>query len=571
MAKQPAANYDIVVVGTGIAGLSAALAAAEMGDRVALLEKGKKLGGGTSLSYGGFWIGNNHLAEQDGEKDDLEQVLSYIRYMSGGYSDEAKMLAYATRGAEALRFFEACGVRLHVTRGLTDHYWGVAPGARAAGRHLDPDLTSIRTLGPWQDKIFIPRDQPTEMTLEEVIEWGGITDPANWNWELIGKRRQDGMLGRGTAVVVHFVRELLSRNVDIRIEAAVARLTESNGRIDGAELDNGEVVRARKGVVLATGGYDSNHEMAEHLEGLPGWLTQFPDTLTGDHLRIAGERGAQTRTIHHNFSVFLGFHVPKVHPEDNILFRQASICEMLCPHTIVVNRDGRRFGDEAYFQALVPRLREYDMNKRRHVNLPCFLIFDQQYADAFSFPYRPAGAPIPDWVARADTLEKLGGLLGVDGAGLATTAERFNGFARKGVDEDFRRGAASWTLASAEVWKNKGENRDEPNPRLGTVRVAPFYGIELHPSCFVSHGLLTDANAQVVHQRGKPIPGLYAVGNAAAHTEYGIGYQAGFSLGSAMTFGYLAACHMRDLAPNHKPGDAHEDLAFPDTAARNLG
>ena len=565
MPKEFAAEFDVAVVGSGIAGLSAALAAAEMGNRVILLEKAKKLGGGTCLSYGGFWIGNNHLAEQDGEADDLQQVSSYIRYMAGGYAEEAKMQAYVDRAPEALRFFEECGIRLHVTRGLTDHYWGVAPGARAAGRHLDPDLTSIRALGAWQDRIFIPRDQPTEMTLEEVIQWGGITDPTNWNWDLIRQRREQGILGRGTAVVVHFVRELLARNVELRVDAAVARLSTFEQRIDGVELEGGEAIRARKGVVLATGGYDSNHQMAEHIEGLPGWLTQFPDTLTGDHLVMAGERGAQTRTIHNNFSVFLGFHVPKVHPDDNILFRQASICEMLCPHTIVVNRDGRRFGDEAYFQDLVPRLREYDMNKRRHVNLPCFLIFDQQYVDAFSFAYRPAGAPIPDWVARADTLAGLGRLLGVEERGLEATVERFNGFARKGVDEDFNRGAASWTLASSDPWKEKGEDREHPNPRLGTLRVPPFFGIELHPSCFVSHGLLTEANAQVLHHRGSPIPGLYAVGNAAAHTEYGIGYQAGFSLGSALTFGYLAARHIAAQRPNYA-----ENLACPPISERNV-
>ncbi len=546
MSRERGEAYDTIVVGSGISGLSSALAATELGQRVLLLEKAGKLGGGTCLSYGGFWIGNNHMAEQEGEADDLEQVKTYIRFVAGGYSDEAKLTAYAERAPEALRFFERCGIRLHITRGLTDHYWDVGPGARSSGRHLDPDLTPIADAGAWRDKVFIPRDQPVEMTVEEVISWGGITDPDNWDWQIINERRRQGILGRGTAVVVQFVRELLSRGAEIRVDAGASRLLRTDGRIAGVELQNGGQILARKGVILTTGGYDSNHEMAEHLEGLPGWLTQFPDTLTGDHLVMAGEVGAQTRTIHNNFSIFLGFHVPKERPGDNILFRQASICEMLCPHTIVVNRDGRRFGDEAYFQDLVPRLREYDMKTRRHPNLPCFLIFDQQYADAFSFAYRPPRTPIPEWVARAGSVEELAGLLGIDGAGLAATVDRFNGFARAGVDEDFKRGAASWTLASAKPWMDKGEEEQLPNPRLGTLRVPPFYGIELHPSAFVSNGLLTDANAQVVHQRGLPIPGLYAVGNAAAHTEYGIGYQAGFSLGSAMTFGYLAARHMNE-------------------------
>lgn len=546
MSTRTAAEYDVIVIGSGIAGLSSALAAAEMSHRVLLLEKADKLGGGTCLSYGGFWIGNNHLAAREGADDSPEQVMEYLRFVSGGSVDEVKLNAYAEHAPGALTFYETCGIRLHITRGLTDHYWGVAPGARAGGRHLDPDLTSLNDLGTWQEKIFIPRHQPVELTVEEVIAWGGIADPKNWDWPLIEQRRRDKMLGRGTAVVAQFVRELLSRGAEIRVQSGAARLLKGDDRVSGVELVDGERVYARKAVVLSTGGYDSNHELAEHLEGLPGWVTQFPDTLTGDHLVMAGEIGAQTRTIHNNFAIFLGFHVPKERPDDNILFRQASICEMLCPHTIVVNRDGQRFGDEAYFQDLVPRLREYDMNKRRHSNLPCFLIFDQQYAKSFSFAYRAPGDSIPEWVARAETVEGLANLLNIDGAGLAATVVRFNGFARTGVDEDFNRGAAAWTLASADHWEDRGEEK-APNPRLGTIRVPPFYGIELHPSAFVSHGLLTDANAQVIHQRGLPIPGLYAVGNAAAHTEYGIGYQAGSSLGSAMTFGYLAARHFHKM------------------------
>ena len=209
--------------------------------------------------------------------------------------------------------------------------------------------------------------------------------------------------------------------------------------------------------------------------------------------------------------------------------------------------EGQRFADETYFQAMVPSLRKYDVEKHRHANLPCYLIFDQQYVDGFSFIDAPRGSRIPPWVSQANTLPDLAGLLRVDSKGLAPTVERFNGFARKGVDDDFARGQAAWTLAKKDLWKPTRSDEQYINPSLGTLRVPPFYGVELHPSVFASGGLVANACAQVINQRGLPIPGLYAAGNNAVHTEYGVGYQAGFSLGSGMTFGYLAARHMAGM------------------------
>ena len=122
-------------------------------------------------------------------------------------------------------------------------------------------------------------------------------------------------------------------------------------------------------------------------------------------------------------------------------------------------------------------------------------------------------------------------------------------------DHPFTRGALcakvnhylEHTQADDRLWKPTRPDEKYVNPRLGTIRIPPFYGIELHPSAFISHGLLANHHAQVMHARGMPIDGLYAVGNAAAHTEYGVGYQAGYSLSSGMTYGYLAARHMAAL------------------------
>jgi 3-oxosteroid 1-dehydrogenase len=141
-------------------------------------------------------------------------------------------------------------------------------------------------------------------------------------------------------------------------------------------------------------------------------------------------------------------------------------------------------------------------------------------------------------VARAADVSSLARQLGIDADGLVHTVARFNGFAARGTDDDFHRGEMQWRLAGGAKRKSS----------LGAIEKPPFYGLELHPSLGTSSaGLVTNEHAQVIHQRGHPIPGLYATGVVAARTELGAGYQAGLNLASAMTFSYLAVRHMSQL------------------------
>jgi succinate dehydrogenase/fumarate reductase flavoprotein subunit len=538
--------FDVVVIGSGIAGVSTALAAREAGLRPVLLEKADKLGGGTSFSMGGIWIGMNHLMLAAGYKDSRDDVLSYMRFVGAEETDDERLLAYVDRGPEALKFFEDLGIRFRISRGLTDHYFGVAPGSVAEGRCLNTDFIAATDLGIWQDSILAPRDTPIEVNSEELFNWGGIANINNWPKDVLEERRRNKIRTRGVGVITHFVKQLLARGVMIKRGTRALSLVTENGRVTGVVTDKGRIAGTR-GVMLACGAYESNPAMAQAYEGLPGFLSMFPPTIDGDGMVMGAELGAQTRTIRNNLAVFLGFNIPGKHPGEEPLFRIVGISEMFCPHTMVVNRDGQRFADETYFQNMVPSLRRYDVKKHRHANLPCYLIFDQQYIDGFSFIDAPRGSEVPAWVSRAGSLEELAVKLTIDPTGLSSTVARFNAFARKGVDEDFRRGEAAWCLAKKDVWKPTREDEKYVSPTLGTLRIPPFYGVELHPSVFASGGLVANASAQVINQRAAPIPGLYAAGNNAVHTEYGVGYQAGFSLGSGMTFGYLAARHMAGL------------------------
>jgi len=530
-------EYDVIVLGTGIAGLAAALAAHESGLRVLLLEKDEKVGGGTTNSYGMIWIGNNHLAKAAGLEDSRDDVRAYMSFVGGGEHSDDCMNAYIDRAPEALKFFESCGIPFQITRGAADHYAGVAPGAKAEGRTLEVKLISGSELGEWRNRVRMSTVQPSYLTAEELIRWGGINNFAQWDQELVAERQKSDMRGKGLGLVCQFLKALLSRKVEIRTAQQVKELVTERDRSIGVVTGEGRLL-ARRGVVLATGGYGSNPELAGSFEKVPGWTSQVPRSETGDGLILATKLGAAVHVIRNNMTLLLGFETaPRDRPAERE-FHSAGIVELCSPHTIVVNRRGERFADESYFQGMIPALLQFDPRAHAYINLPCYLVFDESYASSFSFGGIPAGGGIPEWVARSNTIEQLAEKLDVDANGLSRTVKRFNGFARGGQDKDFHRGELKFHLGRRAAAKGA-------NASLGSIAKPPFYGLELRPSSLPSAGLLVNADAQVLDHHRRPIIGLYAIGNAAAPTSYGAGYQAGYSLCAGMTFGYLAVENMK--------------------------
>jgi 3-oxosteroid 1-dehydrogenase len=343
---------------------------------------------------------------------------------------------------------------------------------------------------------------------------------------------------------MHFLKALVAHGVAIRTGETVDHLLVEDGRVVGVAMVSGETIAARSGVVIATGGYHANPEMAADLEGLPGMLQEpsslAPASITGDGLVLAGEIGAVIRKVENNLKLQLAYTIPPDRPGALATCVHAGIVELCSPHTLVVNRAGMRFADETFFQGMVPRLRDYDALKRIYPNLPAYLIFDRQYPERFSFANRPAGSAVPESVPRAQSLAELAAMLGIDAGGLAATVARFNAFADTGRDADFHRGENQWRLA--------GSAGRSGNTSLGRIEKPPFYGVKLHPTNSNSTGILTSPHGEVMHQRRRPIPGLYASGYAAAPTESGIGYQAGILIAASMTFSYLAVRHMLGLS-----------------------
>jgi hypothetical protein len=214
------------------------------------------------------------------------------------------------------------------------------------------------------------------------------------------------------------------------------------------------------------------------------------------------------------------------------------------PHSIVVNRSGRRFTNEAHnYNDMMKPFFDWDPVAYGPKNLPAFLIVDQQFLDKYLFITSVPGMKPPEFVTRAETLDQLAVALGIDPAGLAAEVSRFNGYARDGRDPDFRRGESLYDHFY-------GDPKQQPNPNLGALEKAPFYAVPMYPGTIgTKGGPRTNAHGQVLRVSGQPVDGLYAAGNVAAGI-FGPGYPgAGATIGAAMTFGFLAGRHAARQAP----------------------
>ncbi len=334
---------------------------------------------------------------------------------------------------------------------------------------------------------------------------------------------------------------MIDRGIPAYTETPARELITDSGAVIGvrAEHDGGDFfVRARRGVVLAVGGYDTNKEMARYYEAVPDWNSACPPYLDGDNIVMGGEVGAAIAAVPPtNLAMFYGYNIPGEEHDGKPLYRSSWECG--CPHAIWVNRAGERFCDESFYKDYQPRLRAWDGRTQEMPNLPPFLIFDQNYRDRYPLGSFMPGQPLPEeLVVQADTPRALAEKLGIDATRFEATLERYNRHAANGEDPDFGSGSYPWSVRLT-------GDPDYPNPNVGPLDKAPYYGVRLVPVGvgINSHGLKTNRDAQVVHVRGQPIPGLYAVGNSAALLDLGGGYQSGTSNMRAITWGYIAGRH----------------------------
>ena len=554
--------FDVIVAGSGAGGLTAALCARQLGLSSVVIEKADVYGGTTAVSGGGIWIPCNDQMGSAGFQDSDAEALTYLKHLIGPEVPASKLEAYVRNAREMVRFLDRdLGVRFRVVPKYPDYYPD-KPGGKEGARSMQPAVVDARELGDEFDrqrpgfgstKVFgrISMDQveahklfaraPGWLWLTLKLFWNYFTD---FSWRR--KTPRDRRLTMGEALVASLRLAMLRRNVPLLLGTKLESLITEQGRVVGVvATQNGKSLKlgARKGVVIATGGFESSQELREKYLPKPtqaAW-TAAPRGNEGDGLKAGLAVGAATGFMN------LTWGAPTV-VIPGAASSTAVFVERSLPGCVVVNRQGRRFGNEAApYTEFVNAV--YADHAKGGGSVPCWLIFDARFRKSY-----PCGPLMPSNIApdhklpkewadnvyyKADSLDALAAKIGVDAKGLSQTVAKMNEYAKTGVDAEFNKGGNAFDRYYADP-------KVSPNPCLAPIVDAPFYAVKLHPGEIgTKGGLVTDESARVLRADGSVIAGLYAVGNCSAAVMGKTYAGAGATLGPAMTFAYLAA---RDLA-----------------------
>ena len=537
-------EVDVVSVGSGLGGLASAIVAHDAGKRTVVLEKSRKVGGLCAYSGGEVFLPANYLQAAAGISDSRAEGLEYLKFLAAGYADPELQNALLDNGLEAVKYFaEKAGVKWKLVKGFPDYYYPTAPGSAKEGRYLEVELIKGHDLGDWRKKTYLSPHVPIGITHDELFAWGGFTNVMQWDFAVLGQRMTEDYRGFGPGMMAYFVKAaLVDRKIPAHTETAVRELIVENGVVVGVRAEKAGkdfFVRAKKGVVMAVGGYDWHATFPRYYEQLPEWNSMAQPTFEGDGMVMGCEIGAAIAAVPPaNLGLMFGYQVPGEEHDGKPLFRGS--WDGGSPHAIWVNAAGKRFGDESFYKDYGPKTHEWDGVKQQQPNFPPFLIFDSNYREKYPLGRFLPTQDLPEsLVARAPTLRELAAKLGINAEGLESTVTRFNQFVAEGVDKDFGRGTYPWASMMT------GDRRMPRNPNLGALEKGPYYGLKLHvvSAGINAAGVKTNVHAQVMHVRGKAIQGLYAVGNAAAPLDIGAGYQSGISNLRGLVGGYVAGKH----------------------------
>lgn len=531
-------EVDVVVLGTGGGGLTAAMAAHDFGaGQVLILEKFGMIGGTSAMSGGMLWIPLNDQQAEHGVDDSYDEVVTYLDGLADdGHLDPETVGAFLEEGPEMLRWFrDRTPVDLRLFEGFPD-YQSWAPGAKEFGsRSLDNAVFPFAELGAWAKWVNPPKTGwPRRTSMIEDYHGPALTE------EELADREARDCRGQGQALIGSLLKGVLDRGIPLRRESRARHLITEGGRVVGVETEwAGTTLRfgARKGVIIATGGFEWNEKLvASFLRGPMTGPVSVPE-CEGDGLLMAMEVGASLGNMGKSWwlqsSQEMAAHG---RGKANYLIGNS---ERTRPRSILVNRSARRFVNEAAnYNAVGPVLHNFDANTHDYVNLPFWIIVDQTYVDTYRFFNITHAGKAPSWATVADTIEELGTKLGLDGAVLHQTVERFNADVRAGRDTEFGRGDASYD----NFW---GDRRFEPPYRtLGLIDTAPFYAVKMESGALgTCGGPRANADAQVIDWNDRPIEGLYICSNAMSSPTAGVYGGAGGTLGPGMTFGFIAGRH----------------------------
>ena len=539
---------SLVIVGAGMAGLTAAITAAEHDLEVVLVEKSSKVGGAAAYSGGQVWIGANHVARRLGQHDSVEDTIAYVHAAAARdpSSVDAALCERWIRGAaDAAAWLEQVGaIEWETIPDYPDYFYPQLPGARATGRYLTGAAFAGRRLGAARTQLHVSPHFPVGITYGEMFSWGGMSSKLRWDLELVAQRQAQDVLTFGTGIVAALWQAVLQRRVRVLLEHPVTSLLQTDGAVGGVVCAGPRgTVELRGAVILATGAHDWSSEHAERFTGIRGQDggSVTPRTVSGDAMQLVHAlSGAVHALPAWAAPVIPGYQLVAPAFDGDTGYR--ACFEHCLPHTFLVNRRGERFCDDSFHSEIVARALEQD-DTGQPGNLPIFMVWDESHHARFGLGRTMPGGAYPQGVVTsAPTLAELAEQLGIDPFGLARTTARFNAMARTGIDEDFGRGS------NQSVRRFRGDASHHPNPNMGPVETAPFHGmrIRLLNTGIAAGGVCADGDGRVLRTDGTAVEGLYAVGEASSRGAAGVGYNSGYSLSRAMAFGWLAARHVAD-------------------------
>lgn len=539
-------STDVLIVGSGAAGLSAALRCHQHGLQPLIVEKSEQLGGTSAWSGGGLWVPNNTQYKDRGVKDSEEAALKYLDALIGDVgpaSSPQRRLAYVRNASKVVNALSEMGCKWVPTVGMPDYHSNL-PGSLKDGRSIEPAIFNAEELGEWRKHLNPPSifAGPAMHIYEgiqatDITSWTGVRTMLKIVCRWIGSR----MIGRdpvgmGQALTGQLLKANIDRKTDIWHSTALKNLIQNTeDAVTGVIVlkDGEEVTISAQAIILAAGGFAKNDEMRRkyHQQPTDTKWSSVTKHDTGEVLQAGIDIGGATALMDDAW-----WNPTFLNPVNNAPF--ISFGERGRPGAIIADANGQRFMNEAESYNDIGR-HMYEHNKKTPA-IPAWMIFDSSLLK--KFPLMMLGPRFSEkdglrskFLHKSSSLEDLAQQINIDTAGLAKTVVRFNKFAHDGRDLDFHRGeTAIEQMGSARLAR----------ACLGPLEKPPYYAVRIYPGDIgTKGGLLTDEHARVLKDSGEPIPGLYAAGNTSASVMGRRYAGAGATLGPAVVFAALAVDH----------------------------
>lgn len=537
-------KVDVVVIGSGAGGLTAAFKAAKSGLKVLVVEKRHQFGGSSAMSGGTVWAPNSKFSKEIGLSDSFDEGLTYMEGCIGNegpWCSTERKVAYIENINEAMEELNEEGVGWVPARFYPDYYPEL-PGGKVGGRSIDASFFELKKLGEWADKIHdmgLPLPFPVHSGevghLPKMLRRSSDFIAASklfiraLPWMVTGKK----YLSNGQTLAAHLMYVALQHGVEVWLNCSFTDFIVEQDEVKGIHvLKDGEPQTIyADAVIVAAGGFSHNEEMRQKYHGVgTAWSSANPHN-TGDVIQKGMALGFDMALLDDAW-----WGPAAVKPDGERMF---ILSERSVPHCIIVDQDGYRYFNESesYVDAGHAMLERLKDKEEKH----SWLIMESRHRNRFMINdimpmFTPKHLIESGFIVKASSLEDLAKQCDIPVNNLKETVGRFNRFVHAGKDLDFGRGDSAYD--------NYYGDPTYTNPNLGKLEIAPFYAMKLYPGDLgTKGGFVTNVHGQVL-KNNEPVKGLYATGNTTASVMGRTYPGAGSTLGPTMAFGYAAAKHV---------------------------